>query len=101
MKTDSASAPKETKIWIEAPEAQEICVAGTFNDWNPTAVRMEREPNGSWFAMISLPFGRHEYKFIVDGKWCCNPGGAEVEEECSRHVRNAFGTLNCVVDVTD
>jgi len=100
VKKQKQAAPKETAIRIQAPDAQEVFLAGSFNDWNPSTIRMERESDGSWIAMVPLTPGRHEYKFVVDGRWCCNPGGTEFEEACPGHVRNSFGTLNCTIDVS-
>jgi hypothetical protein len=48
------------------PDAREVFVAGSFNNWEPNANRMER--NGSlWMATIDAEPGRHGYKFVVDG----------------------------------
>ena len=99
-KRQQETAAKATEIRIQAPDAQEVFLAGSFNDWNPSTTRMERDSDGSWVATVSLTPGRHEYKFVVDGTWCCNPGGPEFEEACPGHVRNSFGTLNCIIDVS-
>ncbi|MBI3407086.1 MAG: glycoside hydrolase family 13 [Planctomycetes bacterium] len=101
MKRQSQLASKETAIRIQAPEAQDVFLAGSFNDWNPSTMRMQRDSDGSWIAIIPLTPGRHEYKFVVDGRWCCNPSGPEFEDECPGHVRNSLGTLNCTIDVSD
>jgi 1,4-alpha-glucan branching enzyme len=100
MKQKGRLAPKETPIRIEAPQAQEVFLAGNFNDWNPSTIRLERDSDGSWVAIVHLTPGRHEYKFVVDGRWCCNSSGTEFEDECPGHVRNSFGTLNRVIDVS-
>lgn len=100
MKKQGQGVAKEMAIRLQAPEAQEVFLAGSFNDWNPSNIRMERDSDGSWVAIIQLIPGRHEYKFVVDGKWCCNSSGTEFEDECPGHVRNSFGTLNCVIDVS-
>ncbi len=100
-KQQQETAARATEIRIQALDAQEIFLAGSFNDWNPSTTRMERDSDGSWVATVSLTPGRHEYKFVVDGTWCCNPGGPEFEEDCPGYVRNPFGTLNCIIDVSD
>lgn len=99
MKKQGQGVAKEVAIRLQAPEAQEVFLAGSFNDWNPSTIRMERDSDGSWIAIVPLTAGRHEYKFVIDGRWCCNPGGTEFEEACPGHVRNSLGTLNCVIDV--
>ena len=39
MKKQRQGTAKETAIRIQAPEAQEVFLAGSFNDWNPSAIR--------------------------------------------------------------
>ncbi len=49
---------------------------GTFNGWKPTGHEMQGPDADGWYTTtISLPEGRHEYKFVVDGtKWVSDPG---------------------------
>ena len=77
--------------------AQGVFLAGSFNDWDPTRTPMERQDDGSWKAELELAPGRFEYKFIVDGAWCCEPG--RPDEECANCVPNPFGTMNRVIEV--
>ena len=77
--------------------ARDIFLAGSFNDWDPTRTPMERQGDGSWQAELELAGGRYEYKFIVDGAWCCEPGRADAE--CDDCVPNPFGTMNRVIEV--
>ena len=53
-------------------------LAGTFNGWRPTGHAMQGpDAEGCYTTTISLPAGRHEYKFVVDGtKWLPDPGNA-------------------------
>jgi hypothetical protein len=74
------------------PDAREVLVAGTFNAWQPKALPMSRQRGGKWTAHILLPPGQYEYRFVVDGLWQDDPMAA-------RFVSNAFGGLNCVVEV--
>ena len=77
--------------------AQSVVLAGSFNDWDPTQMRMDSQDDGSWRAELELAPGRYEYKFIVDGAWCCEPGRADAE--CPDCVPNTFGTMNRVIEV--
>jgi peroxiredoxin/mono/diheme cytochrome c family protein len=56
--------------------AKTVSVAGTFNGWKPTGHEMQGPDAEGWYTTsISLPKGRHEYKFVVDGtKWTSDPG---------------------------
>jgi 1,4-alpha-glucan branching enzyme len=74
------------------PDAREVLLAGSFNDWQPHATPMIRERGDKWIAALRLKPGRHEYRLIVDGRWQDDPMAA-------RFVANPFGGLNCVVEV--
>ena len=54
---------------IAAPAARQVFLAGSFNNWNPRQYPLSEQPQGQWQTTISLPTGRHEYKFIVDSEW--------------------------------
>jgi hypothetical protein len=97
-KLDSKT-PEKTVFLCQAQDAQSVCLSGTFNDWDPNATSMKRQKNdGTWRAELELAPGRYEYKFVVDGVWCCEPGRDDTQgiEGC---VPNPFGTMNRVVEV--
>jgi 1,4-alpha-glucan branching enzyme len=56
-----------------APAAKEVHLAGDFNDWDPTALPMKRQPDGAWLVQIQLNHGHHHYRFLVDGKPVLDP----------------------------
>ena len=70
-----------------SPEAERVQVAGDFNQWEPTTMTKE---NGLFHARIPLSPGPHEYRFIVDGRWCNDPVALA-------EIRNPFGGTNSVV----
>ncbi len=74
--------------------ANTVTVAGTFNNWSPTANPMTGpDEDGIWTAVIHLEAGRYEYKFVVDGdKWYDDPSAAE-------HVSDPYGGKNSIVYV--
>nr|KIR87470.1 hypothetical protein I308_02414 [Cryptococcus tetragattii IND107] len=50
--------------------AQTVCVAGNFNDWSATAAPLKKQPDGSFLAEVSLPWGEKQaFKYVVDGEW--------------------------------
>jgi len=53
-----------------------VYVAGTFNDWKPTGLRMDGpDAAGRYTAQVRLQAGNHEYKFVLDGEnWRSDPG---------------------------
>lgn len=73
-------------------EAQQVAVAGDFNNWSPTATPMDSSDRGNWRMKLSLKPGRYRYRLVVDGKWVTDPNNNYVEV-------NQFGELNNVVEV--
>lgn len=56
-----------------APGAQQVTLIGDFNDWDPGAYPMKRQPDGAWLLQIPLNHGHHHYQFLVDGKPVLDP----------------------------
>jgi len=56
-----------------APEAQTVSVMGDFNDWEPAAHLMKRQPDGAWRLDVPMSHGHHHYLFVVDGKPALDP----------------------------
>lgn len=48
--------------------ARNVFVAGSFNNWKPKDLRMNRTATG-WEFPVYLANGTHMYKFISDGNW--------------------------------
>lgn len=93
-----ATADKPVTVRCRAPSAQVVLVAGTFNDWHPEATPMVRGEEGEWTVALDIPPGRYEFKFVVDGQWCCEPGRDDANTECEC-VPNPFGTMNRVLKI--
>ncbi|GMK60084.1 hypothetical protein CspeluHIS016_0903010 [Cutaneotrichosporon spelunceum] len=54
--------------WGAGPSS--VSIAGGFNDWSATATPLIKQPDGSFKATISMPWGSVQaYKYIVDGDW--------------------------------
>jgi len=87
-----------TEFTCHAPNAATVFLAGTFNSWDPNATPMQPSGGFEWSTRLNLPPGRYEYKFVVDGVWCCEPGCKETAL-CPHCVSNAFGTMNRVIEV--
>ena len=83
-----------------APKAKAVFVAGSFNDWMPDENPLRRETDGPWSTTLSLLPKRHEFKYIVDGQWCCELGCEHQYSGCLKCVPNTCGTMNRFVDVT-
>lgn len=106
MKQATAQEPKAATHTIpvtlscHAGNAKEVTVAGTFNDWQPNATPMQRDKKGNWTTTVKLAPGHYEYKFVVDGQWCCEPGSTDERRDDSKCCPNPFGTMNRVLDVS-
>lgn len=56
-----------------APAAQSVSLVGDFNQWNPQANPMNRQPDGGWILTVELKHGHHRYAFLVDGALTLDP----------------------------
>ena len=81
---------KRVTFSLHAPEASQVCVAGTFNQWDPEARPLKRDKKGTWRTWTNLEPGRYEYLFVVNGQWQEDPACPEI---CD----NNFGSSNSVL----
>ena len=91
----SKAAPAAPKAHLEfiKPDAKNVCVAGSFNGWNPAKTPLTRLTDGKWVGDLTGITGRHEYLFVVDGQWLPDPNARE-------SVQNPFGGRNSVLVVS-
>jgi hypothetical protein len=72
---------------LEAPQARQVALAGTFTGWQPSLTLKESEP-GVWTALVPLQPGVHDYVFVVDGsRWMPDP-------HAPQQVDDSFGGTN-------
>ena len=90
---------KPVEISCRAPNAKAVLVAGTFNDWKADELALEKEEEGDWRITLALSPGAYEYKFLVDGEWCCEAGCEHEYRGCVKCVPNEHGTMNRVLEV--
>ena len=93
------SGGKSVAFRCVAPTAKIVFLAGTFNAWDPTATPMQPDGAAEWHVGLRLSAGRYEYKYVVDGVWCCEPGVADEDYAGEDAVLNSFGTKNRLVEV--
>jgi 1,4-alpha-glucan branching enzyme len=74
------------------PGAQAVFIAGSFNDWHPSASPMLRLSDGTWAKELVLAPGSYEYRFVVDGQWVGDPAAKD-------YVPNPYGGMNAVLTV--
>ena len=64
---DPAHCTHRVRLEFFHPQAREVNIAGSFNDWRPGSTWMVSLGNGRWVKELLLPPGRYEYCFVVDG----------------------------------
>jgi 1,4-alpha-glucan branching enzyme len=64
---------KPINFYCIAPNATQVCLAGDFNQWNPSSHPMHQQADGTWFIQIHLPHGHHHYWFVIDGTPALDP----------------------------
>lgn len=72
--------------------AKTVCLAGSFNLWDPEAKPLHSSGAGNWWKETALAPGTYEYCFVVDGQWRTDPHASEI-------VANPFGGSNSVLHV--
>ena len=53
------------RVW--APHARQVCLAGSFNDWNETSMPMTRLPDGTWEITAENAKQYDAYKYVITG----------------------------------
>jgi hypothetical protein len=76
------------------PDARQVFVAGSFNQWKPDSTPLVRAGDGRWAGEVTVKPGRYEYLFVVDGEWLPDPSAMET-------VQNPFGGTNSVMLVSE
>jgi hypothetical protein len=89
--TPAGSAVVTVRFVLLAPDAHQVSIAGTFNQWDPLAAPLSRSgTSGVWTATLTLPAGQHQYAFVVDGaRWVPDPSAPAVDD--------GFGRRNSVL----
>jgi 1,4-alpha-glucan branching enzyme len=87
---------------FEAPDADEVNLAGSFNDWggtvyggfDPSIDPMVRGEGGIWKIVLPLQPGVYEYKFVINGGevWSEDPHNPE-------SVDDGYGGFNSVLEI--
>lgn len=70
--------------------AAQVYVAGTFNEWNGTDIRLEKGEDGIFRTTFRVAPGTYQYKFVVDGEWVEDPANPET-------IDDGYGGVNSVL----
>lgn len=85
----------EVHLYLDAPQAQSVAVAGDWNDWDASAHRLaDPDGDGVWEVTFSVERGReYEYQFLIDdSRWTSDPAAAI-------SVDDGFGGENSILDI--
>ena len=95
MNTAKPNSTRANRVSLELvrPGAKRVCVAGSFNEWQPEKTPLAPLGNGRWVGDLTVNPGRYEYLFVVDGQWLPDPNAKE-------SVANPFGGRNSVLRVS-
>lgn len=88
----TAGEPQPVRFQFFDPDATNVTIAGTFNDWQPDAKPMHPLGGGRWLKETVLSPGTYEYRLIVDGQWRPDPAAEE-------SVPNPYGGRNSILNV--
>jgi 1,4-alpha-glucan branching enzyme len=91
-KPTETAAEQEIEFTYSDPAATEVFLGGAFNEWSPTANKLEKDDEGIWRIKIMLKPGTYEYKFVVDGTWVEDPDNEDT-------VSDPYGGVNSVITV--
>ena len=70
-------ATKVTVVFrVRAGQTKSVVVAGSFNNWDVQRTPLVKEGD-LWRALVMLPRGKHQYRYVVDGVWHSDPTAPE------------------------
>ncbi|PQJ77981.1 hypothetical protein [Polaribacter porphyrae] len=78
---------KVTFLLEHFKNAEEVILAGSFNNWNEEEYKMTKTEHG-WKFTTKLSGGKHHYKFIVDGNWELDPHNPIKEFDDNGHINS-------------
>lgn len=87
------ASQKSVDFEFYAPLSKEVRLAGDFNGWSASKCLLKKQKDGRWTTSLSLKPGSYQYRYLVDGNW-------ENDQRPIKLVPNAFGTWNCVIEVS-
>ena len=59
---------RRVKFSLKSNGAKEVILMGDFNNWNSKKHPMKSDGDDAWNKTVMLSYGKHEYKFLIDGE---------------------------------
>lgn len=76
-----AGVPGGVEFVLRDAAAVKVYWAGEYNAWSTSTNPFQRDDEGVWRLVLSLPAGEHEYKFVVDGNYLADPDNPQTRGE--------------------
>lgn len=87
-----ASEMAYVQLFLEAPSARSVAIAGDFNSWEPIELE-DADGDGVWAAHLAVDPGIYEYMFVLDGtRWVTDP-------HAERYSDDGFGNRNAILAI--
>jgi 1,4-alpha-glucan branching enzyme len=87
---ESGSTARKVRVKFVHQTAMQVCIGGTFNDWQPAVTPMVPLGDGRLAKELTLPSSVYEYGLVVDGVWMPDPRATETAP-------NPHGGVNSVL----
>lgn len=87
-----APKPVEWTFSYRSPvPLKSVAVAGSFNGWSPASDQMKSEDGRNWSLRLSLPPGKHTYKFVLNGsEWIRDPKAKLSEDDGNGNINSVL-----------
>jgi 1,4-alpha-glucan branching enzyme len=82
-------SPNHTFILNGKTEAKRTVLTGSFTDWDPRGIEMEKTAKG-WQLPVYLGDGTYTYKFIVDHEWMLDPSNPDQKPDGRGNVNSVI-----------
>lgn len=78
----SHQTPEGICFLLKTENAQQVQLAGDFNNWDPERNRLEKADSKEniWYTILPLEKGKYNYRYVVDGTYIEDPHNDKSEE---------------------
>ncbi|MBV9865441.1 MAG: alpha-glucosidase C-terminal domain-containing protein [Abitibacteriaceae bacterium] len=88
----SVAGVRHEFVYTSTTKLNSVAVAGTFNNWDRHANPLLSDAQGkTWHTTLNLPFGKHSYKFILNGEtWITDPQATKNEDDGKGNINSVL-----------
>ena len=74
----SVAGKKRAIFQVKSNPDSEVFLVGSFNSWKEKGKKMvDKKGNGEYSAMVYLPKGDYEYKYVINSEWHVDPNAPD------------------------